>query len=135
METPEIVLRFLESVGRPQERLPEARFEITDKTIDFLGFKTLQDLMGSVGRSSFGRHDTRDLSTGIESGGVEGAIPAAEQSGLQGGERGLGQLIAPGGDGGRCGGIRAEPGARPQRRQRSDSGHRRRILRPGETRI
>ena len=32
----------------------EARFEITDKTIDFLGFKTLQDLMGSVGRSSFG---------------------------------------------------------------------------------
>jgi len=26
------------------ERQPEARFEITDKTIDFLGFKTLQDL-------------------------------------------------------------------------------------------
>ena len=48
----------------------EARFEITDKTIDFLGFKTLQDLMGSMGRSSFGRHDTRDLSTGVESGGV-----------------------------------------------------------------
>jgi Ca-activated chloride channel family protein len=58
------------SLGQPQERQSEARFEITDKTIDFLGFKTLQDLMGSVGRSSFGRHDTRDLSTGIESGGV-----------------------------------------------------------------
>jgi Ca-activated chloride channel homolog len=58
------------SLGQPQERQTEARFEITDKTIDFLGFKTLQDLMGSVGRSSFGRHDTRDLSTGIESGGV-----------------------------------------------------------------
>jgi Ca-activated chloride channel family protein len=58
------------SLGRAQERQTEARFEITDKTIDFLGFKTLQDLMGSVGRSSFGRHDTRDLSTGVESGGV-----------------------------------------------------------------
>jgi Ca-activated chloride channel homolog len=58
------------SLGQPQDRQTEARFEITDKTIDFLGFKTLQDLMGSMGRSSFGRHDTRDLSTGVESGGV-----------------------------------------------------------------
>ena len=57
-------------IGQPQERQPEVRFEITDKTIDFLGFKTLQDLLGSLGRSSFGRHDTRDLSTGVESGGV-----------------------------------------------------------------
>jgi len=57
-------------IGQPRERQPEVRFEITDKTIDFLGFKTLQDLLGSLGRSSFGRHDTRDLSTGVESGGV-----------------------------------------------------------------
>ena len=57
-------------LGRPQDRNTEARFEITDKAIDFLGFKTLQDLLGSLGRSSFGRHDTRDLSTGVESGGV-----------------------------------------------------------------
>src|SRR6267154_2554623 len=47
-------------LGDPQDRQTEARFEITDKTIDFLGFKTLQDLLGSLGRSSFGRHDTRD---------------------------------------------------------------------------
>src|SRR5881398_621156 len=57
-------------LGQPQDRQTEARFEITDKTIDFLGFKTLQDLLGSLGRSSFGRHDTRDLATGVESGGV-----------------------------------------------------------------
>src|SRR5258708_25558511 len=57
-------------LSQPQDRQTEARFEITDKTIDFLGFKTLQDLLGSLGRSSFGRHDTRDLSTGVESGGV-----------------------------------------------------------------
>jgi Ca-activated chloride channel homolog len=55
-------------LGQPQNA--EARFEITDKAIDFLGFKTLQDLLGSLGRSSFGRHDTRDLSTGVESGGA-----------------------------------------------------------------
>lgn len=59
------------SVGQPMDRnQSQVRFEITDKTIDFLGFKTLQDLLGSLGRSSFGRHDTRDLATGVESGGV-----------------------------------------------------------------
>ena len=68
--TPPPQTSALGQVGQPQERNTEARFEITDKTIDFLGFKTLQDLLGSLGRSSFGRHDTRDLSTGVESGGV-----------------------------------------------------------------
>src|SRR5881398_917271 len=57
-------------LGQPQDRQTEARFEITDKTIDFLGFKTLQDLLGSLGRSSFGRHDTRDMATGVEASGV-----------------------------------------------------------------
>ncbi|MFZ0412177.1 MAG: VWA domain-containing protein [Candidatus Acidiferrales bacterium] len=51
----------------------EARFEITDKALDFLGFKTLKDLLASLGKSSFGRHDTRDLATGIESGGASKA--------------------------------------------------------------
>ncbi|HYA17010.1 MAG TPA: hypothetical protein VEF06_06070 [Bryobacteraceae bacterium] len=48
----------------------QARFEVTDKSIDFLGFRTLKDLLGSLGKSSFGRHDTRDLATGIESSGT-----------------------------------------------------------------
>jgi Ca-activated chloride channel homolog len=56
-------------VGRDGKN-ENVRFEITDKTVDFLGFKTLQDLLGSLGKSSFGRHDTRDLATGVESGGV-----------------------------------------------------------------
>jgi len=47
----------------------DVRFEITDKSLDFLGYKTLKDLLGSLGKSSFGRHDTRDLATGIESSG------------------------------------------------------------------
>jgi Ca-activated chloride channel family protein len=58
------------SLTQPRDTDTEARFEITDKAIDFLGFKTLQDLLGSLGHSSFGRHDTRDLSTGVESGGI-----------------------------------------------------------------
>ena len=53
-------------VGRNES---QARFEVTDKSLDFLGFKTLRDLLGSLGKSSFGRHDTRDLATGIETSG------------------------------------------------------------------
>jgi Ca-activated chloride channel family protein len=56
-------------IGHDQPKM-EARFEITDKALDFLGFKTLKDLLASLGKSSFGRHDTRDLATGVESGGV-----------------------------------------------------------------
>jgi len=48
----------------------QARFEITDKSLDFLGFKALRNLLGSLGKSSFGRHDTRDLATGIETSGA-----------------------------------------------------------------
>jgi Ca-activated chloride channel homolog len=59
-------------IGADQPNV-EARFEITDKALDFLGFKTLKDLLASLGKSSFGRHDTRDLATGIESGGASKA--------------------------------------------------------------
>ncbi|HEV3316057.1 MAG TPA: VWA domain-containing protein [Candidatus Angelobacter sp.] len=56
--------------GQTGEAQGQVRFEITDKSLDFLGYKTLRDLLGSLGRSSFGRHDTRDLATGIESSGA-----------------------------------------------------------------
>ena len=46
------------------------RFEITDKSIDFLGYRALRDLLGSMGRGMTGRHDTRELATGIEAGGA-----------------------------------------------------------------
>ena len=38
---------------------PPVRFEVTDKSLDFLGYRALRDLLGSLGKSSFGRHDTR----------------------------------------------------------------------------
>ncbi|MBI3474845.1 MAG: VWA domain-containing protein [Acidobacteria bacterium] len=55
--------------GQVGESQQQAKFEITDKSLDFLGFKALRDLMGSLGKSSFGRHDTRDMATGIETSG------------------------------------------------------------------
>ena len=57
------------SVGQDQSRQKPAKFEVTDKGLDFLGYRTLRDLLGSLGRSSFGRHDTRDTATGIETSG------------------------------------------------------------------
>jgi Ca-activated chloride channel family protein len=67
----------IEEAGNPQapaggpgtNRDSQVKFEVTDKSLDFLGFKTLKDLLGSLGKSSFGRHDTRDLATGIEASG------------------------------------------------------------------
>jgi Ca-activated chloride channel family protein len=55
--------------GPGQGKESQVKFELTDKSLDFLGFKTLKDLLGSLGKSSFGRHDTRDLATGIETSG------------------------------------------------------------------
>jgi Ca-activated chloride channel family protein len=51
------------SVGEDTSRV---QFEVTDKALDFLGYRALRDLLGSVGRSSSGLHDTRHLSTGVE---------------------------------------------------------------------
>jgi len=57
------------SVGGQTGEAQQTKFEITDKSLDFLGFKALRNLLGSLGKSSFGRHDTRDLATGIEASG------------------------------------------------------------------
>src|SRR5213078_1783615 len=53
--------------GRIEEPLPRnIKFEVTEKGLDFLGYKTLRNLLGSLGKSSVGRHDTPHLSTGVE---------------------------------------------------------------------
>jgi Ca-activated chloride channel homolog len=58
------------AAGQVGESQAQTRFEITDKGLDFLGFRALRDLLGSLGKSSFGRHDTRDTATGIEASGA-----------------------------------------------------------------
>lgn len=53
-------------VGGPKT---EVRFELSGKGLDFLGYKALKDLLGALGRSSFGSHDTREQASGVEMSG------------------------------------------------------------------
>jgi len=59
----------LDGEGGEGQREGPTRFEVTDKALDFLGYRALRDLLGSIGRASAGRHETRELDTGIESSG------------------------------------------------------------------
>jgi Ca-activated chloride channel family protein len=56
--------------GGGMDNPEQYRFEITDKSLDFLGYRALRDLLGSLGKSSLGRHDTREMATGIEASGT-----------------------------------------------------------------
>jgi Ca-activated chloride channel family protein len=59
--------RGMPGPGEVSEPLPRnVRFEVTEKGLDFLGYKTLRNLLGSFGKSAAGRHDTVYLSTGVE---------------------------------------------------------------------
>jgi Ca-activated chloride channel family protein len=56
--------------GMAQSAAQQVHFNLTEKGIDFLGYKTLKNLLGSVGKSSFGAHDTPYLATGVEAEGT-----------------------------------------------------------------
>jgi Ca-activated chloride channel homolog len=58
-----------QSQGQQGEGNGESRFEVTDKAMDFLGYKALRDLLGPIGKSSLGRHDTRHEAAGVETNG------------------------------------------------------------------
>ena len=57
---------FEDGEGGGQGNPGESTFQLTDKSIDFLGYKSLRDLMGGLGRSSAGAHDTREYASGVE---------------------------------------------------------------------
>ena len=52
--------------GQAHNAAQQVQFNLTDKGIDFLGYRALRNLLGSVGKSSFGSHETPYLATGIE---------------------------------------------------------------------
>ena len=52
--------------GEAQSAAQQVQFNLTDKGIDFLGYRALRHLLGSIGKSSFGSHDTQHLATGVE---------------------------------------------------------------------
>jgi uncharacterized protein with von Willebrand factor type A (vWA) domain len=55
--------------GEQDGRETNARFEVTDKSMDFLGYKALRELLGPLGKSNLGRHDTRHEASGVETNG------------------------------------------------------------------
>ncbi len=69
-EDPQMGGSFEQASGEIAEPEGQARFEVTDKSLDFLGYKALRDLLGSLGKSASGRHDTRHWATGIEASGA-----------------------------------------------------------------
>ena len=62
---------YINTGERGKEAEPrDVKVEITDKSVDFFGFKTLKDLLGGLGKASFGSHDTRDMATGVDASGA-----------------------------------------------------------------
>jgi Ca-activated chloride channel family protein len=55
--------------GLAQAAARDVQFNLTDKGVDFLGYKALRGILSSLGKSNFGAHDTAYLATGIESDG------------------------------------------------------------------
>jgi Ca-activated chloride channel family protein len=55
--------------SRAKANAENARFEVTDKGMDFLGYKALRELLGPLGKSNIGRHDTRHEASGVETNG------------------------------------------------------------------
>ena len=56
-------------IAQPAPPQGEARFQVTDKSMDFLSYKSLRDLLGGMGRAVSGRHETRYEASGVESSG------------------------------------------------------------------
>ena len=61
---------ILDADGQAQSAAQQVQFNLTGKSIDFLGYRALKHLLGSIGKSSFGSHETAHLSTGIEADAV-----------------------------------------------------------------
>jgi Ca-activated chloride channel family protein len=52
--------------GLAKAAAQDVQFDLTSKGIDFLGYKSLRGILGGLGKSNFGSHDTPWLATGIE---------------------------------------------------------------------
>ena len=50
----------------PDQDPGQVKFELTNKAIDFLGYRTLRDVLGGAGKSSVGAHETKFQTTGVE---------------------------------------------------------------------
>lgn len=55
------------SIEAPQDAAKKVHFDLTQKGMDFLGYRTLRHLLGALGKADFGAHDTAELATGVAS--------------------------------------------------------------------
>jgi Ca-activated chloride channel family protein len=78
------------SVGQGAAR--SVKFSLTQKGLDFLGYKTLKHLLGSIGKSSFGAHETEAAPKQYEFGDILNLdVPTTLKSAIQ--REGLGVPI------------------------------------------
>jgi Ca-activated chloride channel family protein len=52
--------------GQERDAARTVQFDLTEKGADFLGYKTLKELLGALGRSAVGAHETAQLATSSE---------------------------------------------------------------------
>ena len=53
-------------IDEAKQAAQQVQFSLTQKGMDFLGYRALKGLLGALGKSSAGSHDTPHLSTGVE---------------------------------------------------------------------
>src|SRR5688500_5878486 len=53
-------------IDEARDAARQVQFNLTQKGIDFLGYRALRGLLSAMGKSSFGSHDTPQLATGVE---------------------------------------------------------------------
>lgn len=54
------------NIDEAKQAAQQVNFNLTQKGMDFLGYRSLKGLLGALGKSSAGSHDTPHLATGIE---------------------------------------------------------------------
>jgi len=52
-------------VDEARDASRKVHFDLTQKGMDFLGYRTLKHLLGALGKADFGAHDTAELATGV----------------------------------------------------------------------
>ncbi|MEJ2204094.1 MAG: VWA domain-containing protein [Gemmatimonadota bacterium] len=53
-------------IDEAREAARQVQFNLTQKGMDFLGYRALKGLLGALGKADFGSHDTPHLATGVE---------------------------------------------------------------------
>ncbi len=56
------------TIDEARDAAQTVQFNLTGKGLDFLGYRSLRHLLSSLGKATFGAHDTPELATGVEAG-------------------------------------------------------------------